>query len=102
MKNKQRGGKKHKAEGDSSKESTIICYECEKPGHIKAECSLIKKRGKKDKCKRAMTAMTWSDDEESGSEEEVKSIEVANLCLMTHEEKNEVSTSMNYKILLMT
>ena len=37
--------------------------------------------------------MTWSDDEESGSKEEAKRKEVANLCLIAHEEENEVSTS---------
>ena len=40
-----------------------------------------------------MAAMTWSDNEESGSEEEAEPKEVANLCLMAHEEDNEVSTS---------
>ena len=40
-----------------------------------------------------MAAMTWSDDEKSGSEEKAKSKEVANLCLMAHEEENEVSAS---------
>ena len=56
-----------------------------------------------------MAAMTWSDDEESGFEEETESKEVVNLCLMAHEEENEVSTSnssqftlMNCKMLLMT
>ena len=58
MKRKWRGDKKHEGKGDSSKESTIICYECKKLGHIKADCPLIKKKGKKDKWKRAMAAMT--------------------------------------------
>ena len=49
MKNKWSDGKKHEAKGDSSKESTIICYEYKKAGHIKVGCPLIKKRGKKDK-----------------------------------------------------
>ena len=57
MKNKWRGGKKYEAKGDSSKESTIISYECKKSGHIKVEPK-----------------------------------EVTNICLMAHEEENEVST----------
>ena len=58
MKKKWRCGKKNEAKGESSKESTIICYECKKPGHIKAECPLFKKKEKKKKWKRAMIAMT--------------------------------------------
>ena len=54
---------------------------------------MLKKREKKDNWKRAMTTMTWSDDEELGSKEEAEPKEVTNLCLMTHEEENEVSTS---------
>ena len=40
-----------------------------------------------------MTAITWSDDKESGSEEEAEHKEVENLCLIVHEKENEVSTS---------
>ena len=47
MKRKWKGGKKHEAKEESSKKSTIICYECKKPGHIKAEW--LKRREKKDK-----------------------------------------------------
>ena len=79
MKKKQKGGKKHEAKGKSSKESTIICYECKKPNHTKAECPLLKKREKKDKSIRALIAMTWSDDVESGSEQKAEPKEVANL-----------------------
>ena len=49
MKNKWRGGKNHEAKGDFNKESTIICYECKKSGHIKAECPLLKKKEKMKK-----------------------------------------------------
>ena len=58
MKHKWRGGKKYEAKRDSSKESTIICYECKKSDYIKAKCPLTKKRGNKEKRKRAMAAMT--------------------------------------------
>ena len=40
-----------------------------------------------------MAAITQSDDEESGSKEEVEPKEVANLYLMVHKEENEVSAS---------
>ena len=94
MTHKWRGGKKHEAKGDSNKESTIICYECKKPDHIKAECPLLKKqKEKKEKQKRAMATITWSDDEEFNSEEEPEHKEMANLYLMEHEKGNELSTS---------
>ena len=91
MKRKWRCDKNNESKGESSKESTIICYECKKPGHIKVECPLFKKKEKKEKQKRAMVAMSWSDDEESGSKDEAEPKEVANLCLMAHEDENEVS-----------
>ena len=40
-----------------------------------------------------MAAMTWNDDEESGSEDEDKPKEVANLCLISQDDEDEVSTS---------
>ena len=45
-----------------------------------------------------MAAMTWSDDEEFGSENEAEPKEVANLCLMAHEDKDEVSYSNSFQI----
>ena len=42
-----------------------------------------------------MAAVTWSDGEESGSENKV---EVANLCLMAHEDEDEVSNSNSSQI----
>ena len=45
-----------------------------------------------------MATMTWSDDEEYSSEEEAKPKEVENLCLMVHEEQNEVSTSNSSQV----
>ena len=35
-----------------------------------------------------MADMTWSNDKESGSEDEAELEEIANLCLMAHEEEN--------------
>ena len=46
-----------------------------------------------------MVAMTWSDNEESSSEGKVKPKEVANLCVMAHEDKNEVSTSNSSQVI---
>ena len=35
MTKKWRGEKRHDGKGEANKESTIICYECNKPGHMK-------------------------------------------------------------------
>ena len=63
----------------------IICFECKKSGHIKAECPNLKK-AEKYKKKKAFKA-TWSDSEASGdsssSEEEQLT---ANMCFMAHDE----------------
>ena len=40
-----------------------------------------------------MAAITWSDDEEFSSEDEAEPKKVANLCLMTHKDEDEVSNS---------
>ena len=45
-----------------------------------------------------MVAMTWSDDKEFGSKDEVEPKEVANLCLMAHEDEDEVSNSNSSQI----
>ena len=45
-----------------------------------------------------MAAMTWSDDEESSSEDEVETKEVINLCLMAHKDEDEVCNSNSSQI----
>ena len=60
-----------------------MCYECNKLGHLRAECPQPSKKHKRKK--KALMA-TWSDSEESLSKDDEH--ECTNLCLMTHE--NEV------------
>ncbi|KAL5569945.1 hypothetical protein UlMin_026520 [Ulmus minor] len=61
------------------KQSEVICYECNKPGHYRSECPQLK-QGKK----KAMLA-TWDDSDSSDSESEKD--ECANVCFMTiHDE----------------
>ncbi|MQM23918.1 hypothetical protein Taro_056988, partial [Colocasia esculenta] len=79
------------------KKTEPICYECKKPGHIKAECPELKKTEvrKKDnarkfrKYKKKAMATAWdnsndSDSESSSSEEEE---EKANLAFMANIEE---------------
>ena len=72
---------------EKNKEQPLICQECKKSGHFRSKCPQLKKGPKKYKKKTIMA--TWSDSDESSSEEE-DSHEQANLCLMAHE--NEVNT----------
>ncbi|GAV76871.1 LOW QUALITY PROTEIN: zf-CCHC domain-containing protein/UBN2 domain-containing protein, partial [Cephalotus follicularis] len=88
--------KKFQSKGDSSKsdkdEKEVICYECNKPGHIRPDCPKLKK--KKDK-KKAMIA-TWSDSDDSSSDEDENG-EIANIAFMAMEDDNEVcSSSLSY------
>ena len=59
---------------------------------------MIKKKENKEKWKRVMA---WSNDEESCSENEAESKEVANLCLTANKDEDEVSNSNSSQILLM-
>ncbi|MQM09924.1 hypothetical protein Taro_042806, partial [Colocasia esculenta] len=63
-------------EGKDFKKAEPICYECKKPGHLKAECPKLKKSGfrKKDssrkfrKYKKKAMAAAWDNNSESNSE----------------------------------
>ncbi|GAV65242.1 zf-CCHC domain-containing protein [Cephalotus follicularis] len=88
--------KKFQTKGDSTKsdkhEKEVICYECNKPGHIRPNCPKLKK--KKDK-KKAMIA-TWSDSDDSSLNED-QNEEIANIAFMATEDENEVcSSSLSY------
>ncbi|GAV87948.1 zf-CCHC domain-containing protein [Cephalotus follicularis] len=86
--------------GDSSKkdkeEKEIICYECDKPGHTRPECPKLKKNKDFFLKKKAMIA-TWSDSDESSSEEDIE--EVANIALMAIKDESdheETTSSLSF------
>ncbi|GAV66688.1 hypothetical protein CFOL_v3_10198 [Cephalotus follicularis] len=88
--------KKFQLKGDSSKndkeEKEVICYECNKPSHIRPDCPKLKK--KKDKNKAMI--MTWSDSDDSSSDDD-ENEEIANIPFMAMEDDNEVcSSSLSY------
>ena len=67
----------------------MICYECNKLGHIKSECPKLKKSFKKDKKykkkKRQALKATLDDSNESNDDETDR--KVTNLCFMALEEE---------------
>ncbi|MQL76368.1 hypothetical protein Taro_008763 [Colocasia esculenta] len=72
----KKGKDLRKSKGKELKKSEPICYECKKPGHIKAECPKLKKTEfrKKDnakkfrKYKKKAMAAAWDNDSDSDSE----------------------------------
>ncbi|XP_057999048.1 uncharacterized protein LOC131177895 [Hevea brasiliensis] len=83
-----------KDKGESSKRDPPICFECNKPGHIRADCPKLKKPFNKfkkfKKFKKKVLKATW--DESSDSEDEEIGDQVAQMCFMAMEESsNEVT-----------
>ncbi|KAE8693977.1 hypothetical protein F3Y22_tig00110788pilonHSYRG00208 [Hibiscus syriacus] len=66
----------------TKKKSPPICFNCQRKGHVKYECPLLKKKGKKT------FVASWSDEDDSNDKDEV-----VNLCLMTTQEEFEVCES---------
>ena len=84
--------KKNTSGGTNLKKESIVCFECNKPGHFKSECPQIQKEKNKAKFpkKKAYISSIWGDssDEESEAEEEE-----ANLCLVAEEGETDEVTS---------
>ncbi|KAL4384737.1 hypothetical protein GQ457_15G020510 [Hibiscus cannabinus] len=79
--------KTHKEE----EKDQLICYECNKPGHMKVECPNLKKSLERKKHKNFVA--TWSDEDTSGDEDYV-----ANLCLMAIEDDSMVTSNSSISI----
>ncbi|GAV75581.1 zf-CCHC domain-containing protein/DUF4219 domain-containing protein, partial [Cephalotus follicularis] len=72
-------------------EKEVVCYECGKPGHIRPECPKLKK--KKENFKKEAMIATWSDSDDSSSDNEDENEEVANIAFMEMEDDIEVTSS---------
>ncbi|XP_028798693.1 uncharacterized protein LOC114754113 [Neltuma alba] len=73
----------------------IICFECKKPGHIKAECPQLSKmkdrEKKKERFKKKAFVMSIWGDSSSEEEEESDDEETANICVVAQEnEESEI------------
>ena len=94
MKNR-RGFKKQ----NSSKKDKMICYECNKSGHIKSECPKLKKSFKKDgkykKEKKQELKVNWDDFSEYSNNE--TNGEVTNLFFMALEKHSNDEVTLDFK-----
>ncbi|MQL69208.1 hypothetical protein Taro_001491 [Colocasia esculenta] len=85
-----------RSDGKEMKKGETICYEYKKPGHIKADCPMLKKNDHKKKdsskkfrrYKKKAMAAAWENSSDSDSESSSSSDEEeANLALMANIEK---------------
>ncbi|KAG4982402.1 hypothetical protein JHK87_027151 [Glycine soja] len=74
---------------ESSKQ--VRCYGCNKPDHIKIDCPLLEEDFKRRYPKKKAMMGTWDDTYSSSSEREDE--HVANLCLITNSNKEDVFDS---------
>ena len=65
----------------------MIIYKCKKPGHVKYDCPLYKAKRQK----RKTMVPTWSQSE--GSSDDKNENEVANICFMDFEDKDELNSN---------
>ncbi|GAV59110.1 LOW QUALITY PROTEIN: zf-CCHC domain-containing protein/UBN2 domain-containing protein, partial [Cephalotus follicularis] len=91
----KREGSKRRTSTNEREAKWILCFECNKPGHIKVDCPQLKK--KKLFKKKALKAWHLSDDD--SFDDEVTE-QVANLCFMalsdTEDSDNEVDDSYTF------
>ena len=55
---------------DGKKSKEVICFECDKPGHIRNECPRLKFKGKGANEKKKTFKATWDDSSKFEMEEE--------------------------------
>ena len=77
----------------------MICYECNKLGHIKSECPKLKKSFKKDRKhkKEKKQALKATQDDWSESSDDETNEEVSNLCFMAFEEPSSDEVTLDFE-----
>ena len=88
---------KHKKRKDPKEDP--MCYQCNKPGHLRRDCPLLKRKSKTEGPKKRFFKKTalhaqWDDSEPSTSEESSNDeAEIANMCFMA---ESSVSESLDF------
>ena len=75
-----RKGRRSSRRSNKEDSKEIICYECKKPGHMKADCPKLKKRSFPNRRKKKNLLATWTDEDNTDESD----AEVANICLMAN------------------
>ncbi|PKU77259.1 Retrovirus-related Pol polyprotein from transposon TNT 1-94 [Dendrobium catenatum] len=98
QKRHQNSWNKGKSSRTNKVSSDTICFECRKPGHLRADCPNLKSQPTKEKgddkgkYKRGKTKTQkafWADSASESSEEEAEE-EVTNLCLMANDNLDQL------------
>ena len=81
---KKKGLVPKKDKKGKAKQSKIICFECKEPGHVRLECSRLKKSSKKKapKKKAMMAIQEYLDEEQEGTKSQEEKEIIENLCFM--------------------
>jgi FtsZ-binding cell division protein ZapB len=85
----KRGRFQNKTNVRPDSKDEIICYNCSKPGHMKYDCPLLKKKSfnndkERKSFKKKALHVTWDDSDSASNDEECQN-EVSNMCFMAHE-----------------
>ena len=70
-----------------------MCFECNKLGHLRAECPQPSKEHRR---KKKVLMAVWGDSEDSSSDDEQK--ESANICFMARENKVYSTSHLDFDI----
>ncbi|XP_059650643.1 uncharacterized protein LOC132296458 [Cornus florida] len=83
---------------DSSQKEQSTCFYSGKPGHFKAYCFLYKKEKEENSKKKSMKAL-WEDDDSLtfGSDDDLVTNNLANLCLMANDDEVNSSSDSSFE-----
>ncbi|KAI0502597.1 hypothetical protein KFK09_017551 [Dendrobium nobile] len=102
-----RKGKDHKHVKGSS---DVVCFECRKPGHVRADCPTLQDHSSKDKEKCEEKAKSrkgkkkiqkgfWAESDTDSSETELEE-ETTNLCFMGEDQSDEEASGSSSRVTL--